>query len=65
MPNLAPYPSMPIDDASTILNLTKGYIGEVVAFLSIFAREYQGGECWAVGVNAFASTTSRYRPRNG
>lgn len=65
MPNLAPYPSMPIDDASTILKLTKGYIGEVVAFLSIFAREYQVGECWAVGVNAFGRARSRYRPRNG
>lgn len=65
MPNLAPYPLMAIDDASTILSLTKGYVGEVVAFLSIFAREYQGAECWAVGVNAFGRAKSRYRPRNG
>ncbi|WP_155499097.1 hypothetical protein [Pseudomonas brassicacearum] len=65
MPNLTPYPLMSRDDASTILNLTKGYIGEIVAFLSIFAREYQGAECWAVGVNAFGRAKSRYRPRNG
>ncbi|MEX5571515.1 hypothetical protein Q1J52_01105 [Pseudomonas lijiangensis] len=65
MPNLTPYPLMSIDDASTILNLTKGYIGEVVAFLSIFARELQGAECWTVGVNAFSRARSRYRPRNG
>jgi hypothetical protein len=65
MPNLTPYPLMSIDDASTILNLTKGYIGEVVAFMSIFAREYQGVEYWAVGVNAFDRARSRYRPRYG
>lgn len=65
MTNLIPYPFMSIDDASTILNLTKGYIGEVVAFLSILAREYQCVECWAVGVSAFSKANSRYRPRNG
>jgi len=65
MPNLTPYPLMSVDDANTILNLTKGYIGEVVAFMSIFAREYQGAECWAAGENAFGRAKSRYRPRNG
>lgn len=62
---LASYPLLSMNDAISILNLTEGYVGEVVAFLSILAREYQCAEFRAAGADAFSRANSRYRPRNG
>jgi hypothetical protein len=57
--------SISFDDARAILALTKGYVGEVVSFLSIMARESKSLDRHAFEHDIINRASSRYRVRNG
>lgn len=52
------------DDARDILDLTKGYVGEIVFFLSKLAQEYLNHGHHVTGIDAFSRANCRYRVRN-
>jgi hypothetical protein len=59
-------PMVSLKDAKHIVDLTKGYVGEIVSFLSILARECQSGSNQSVpGRDAFNIACGRYRVRHG
>ncbi|MCQ3023548.1 hypothetical protein NLO85_23995 [Pseudomonas savastanoi] len=52
------------DNAKDILDLTKGYIGEILMFICLLAREFQAGEFYNAEPGIFDRASSRYRVRH-
>lgn len=53
-----------VDNAKDILDLTKGYVGEILMFLCLLMREFLANELYQVKVSVFERASSRYRVRN-